>query len=202
MEATLTDTEFDEAYQELLAAHDTGDCPEECAFCEEDRLPLVVELSTKRVPFPATTYGKTGVKTGQVVDYRLTFGKHKGKVLSQVPLQYLDWILSLDASGKPKDEWIRQAQAAVRRYLNVTPTQYERHEDRKATRKAKRKHKKAIKEGNRNRATQERMARQNAGLFTRHSGLDCRNAGDLAQPEGAALQTEPRAMSTKAEPKL
>lgn len=120
----LTETEFDQTYQELLAEHVAGDCPVDCAFCEEDRPPreidpdegepLVVELGLKRRSAQAD---ETYIRTGKLPGYRFTFGKHKGESLAQVPRQYLDWVLLLDASDRPKDLWIRQAKNAIRRYL-------------------------------------------------------------------------------------
>lgn len=43
-------------------------------------------------------------------DYRLTFGKHKGETLDEVPLKYLDWLLG--------QEWLfDDARKAISAYL-------------------------------------------------------------------------------------
>lgn len=43
--------------------------------------------------------------------YRLTFGKHKGQTLDEIPLRYLDWCLGQD--------WLfPDARKAIAAYLN------------------------------------------------------------------------------------
>ena len=102
----MTDLEFEAAYQELLAEHISGDCPEDCAFCEEDRQPLVVEGMRPRQP--------------DNHEYRLTFGKHKGKELNQVPRDYLFYVLGLPGKCGKKQAWMRDAKSSIRNYLDRT----------------------------------------------------------------------------------
>ena len=47
-------------------------------------------------------------KTDNPSEIVLTFGKHKGKKLEDVPTDYLEWLVS-----KARDEWMREAAAAV-----------------------------------------------------------------------------------------
>ncbi len=78
---TLTDESFELAYQELLAEHIAGDCPDDCAWCEEEaaeREPLKLDIPGRNAAQPAAD------------GYRFTFGQHKGKLLNEVPDRYLD----------------------------------------------------------------------------------------------------------------
>lgn len=47
-------------------------------------------------------------KTDKPEDVVMTFGKHKGKKLGEIPADYLEWL-----AEKGKDQWMREAAAAV-----------------------------------------------------------------------------------------
>lgn len=105
---TIADTDFDAAYQEILAEHIAGDCPEDCAFCLEDG-----HKSPIRLGHPAS-------KPPAVAGYRLTFGRHKGKLLSEVPGDYLNWVLKADSSDSKSSRWMHDAKQAIRHFRGET----------------------------------------------------------------------------------
>ena len=120
---TLTDTDFDTLYQELLAEHVSGDCPEDCAFCLEDG-----EKSPLRIgQVPSVEPERSG--------YQFTFGRHKGKTLREVPADYLDWALNLPCSAEKKDTWLRQAKNAIRRFQGKREVPEPRTKEQKKHRK-------------------------------------------------------------------
>ncbi len=50
-------------------------------------------------------------------DYRLYFGKHKGRKLSEIPRFYLEWFVKT----KPKNKSFNKARRMTALYLNRQP---------------------------------------------------------------------------------